>query len=302
MSRVIIFNAHGVGDAILSFKVASFIENDSKALIDIISCTRNEVCEPLYYLFGDRFNLKQHILREQWGENNWIVDNIKEVKATYPNYDEYYYVIPDLLFRAKQLSFDYKKYNTHPQLIKQTRILTHKWQPTKRIFVGLATSTPGYLYDNVGLLLRDLAQYNPDREIYFPKLDHWAGVRIDYGNLSDMPHNVTIKESPNFIESIDALMASEYSITTDNGFMHLSYELGIRHLILDPRYGNNRNVIWQARWRPSMENSIPIQSHANMIARLVRTNLEVEQTNMINKNFVLNNLNSDWSRELLFKF
>ena len=67
--------------------------------------------------------------------------------------------------------------------------------------------------------------------------------------------------------------------------------------------GNGKNAIpWQVRWRNTMEDSISIDNFPNDIVRLVKTNLDIPQTTILSRNFVLNNLNNNWASELLFKW
>ena len=85
--------------------------------------------------------------------------------------------------------------------------------------------------------------------------------------------------------------------------MHCCFQYGIDRLILDPRWGNGKNAIpWQVRWRSTMEDSISIDNFPNDIVRLVKTNLDIPQTTILSRNFVLNNLNNNWASELLFKW
>ncbi len=302
-NKVLILNSHGLGDSILGIQCAHFVaQKIGKEKVTIFSCTRDEVFQPLYFLFGDLFELYQHPHKEKWGHDNWILNNQEDLKSL-SFYDEIYYSIPDLLFKHP-LAFDYQKYNTNPQVIKQTRLLTHKFRPEKRIYVGLATSTEGYLYSNIPALLRKLGNEIPDHEIYFSNVKNWAGRDLNYGDLSDMPNNVVIHENPKFYESLAILGKSCLGLYTCNGPSHCGFQFGQPRIILDPQYNKE---LWTARWREDVSECININTSINDVISLVKENINTPQTLSLPRQKVLeilirNNYNVDWSKELLFKF
>lgn len=301
MSEICILGSHGFGDSILSLQCAHYVKQSGKQA-DIISCTRNKVFEPLDYLFGDLFDISQHPKKEEWGHENWILNNQQELQYI-SAYKEIYYAIPDLLFKSP-LAFDYAKYNTNPQLIRQTRLLTHKYKPTRKIYLGLCSSTDGYLYNNINHLIRKLGRELPEYEFYFPNVKTWANKEIDYDDLDNMPLNVTIHENPDFCESLDIMKTCCYGIYTCNGPSHAAFQLGQNRLILDPQYNK---TLWQARWREDTSECIDINSSINDIVNVVKSNLEIPQTTLIPRQKVLdllirNNYEVSWNKELLFKF
>lgn len=300
-NKVLILGSHGLGDSIQSLQCAHFAKMLNKD-VTVISCTRNEVFDPLYFLFGDLFDLLQHPLKEDWGHDNWILKNQESLKSL-SYFDEIYYSIPDLLFKHP-LAFNYQKYNTNPQVIKQTRLLTHKFRPEKRIYIGLATSTDGYLYSNIPALLRKLGNEIPDHEIYFTNVKNWAGRELNYGDLSNMPPNVIIHDNPKFYESLAILGKSCLGLYTCNGPSHLGFQFGQNRIILDPQY---KKTLWEARWREDFSECIDINTSINDVVSLVKENINTPQTLLLPRQKVLdilikNNYSVDWKSELLFKF
>ncbi len=313
-AKILCIGSHGIGDSILSLKCAYLASQIiGKENVDVLSCTRDEVFQPLLKLFGNNFHLTQHKDKEKWGKDNWILNNQDELKKlryyhyTYGgksdvSYDEFYYIIPDLLYR-NPLAFNYKKYHNHPQTIKSTRILTHKWNSdNKTVYLSLASTTEGYLYNNIGSLLRNLGKALPDYNFFFPVVQKWADKQnIDYGDLSNLPSNVEIKENPDFLECIEVMYRSCFAITSCNGPSHVLYELGIPRLLLDPQY---LKPMWVTRWRENNDESININTSVSDIVNLTKTLLETPQTTLLSRQMVLNMIyrNADFSKELFFKY
>lgn len=303
MNKVLILGSHGMGDSIQSLQCAHFVSNQTgKENVDVISCTRDEVFHPLNHLFGDLFELFQHPKKETWGHDNYILNNQSELESL-SYYNEIYYSIPDLLYHHP-LAFDYQKYNTNPQLIKQTRLLAHKYKPTKRVYLGLCSSTDGYLYNNISQLIRRLGQELPDFEFYFPNVKVWADKMMDYDDLSNMPSNVTIHENPNFCESLEIMKTCCYGVYTCNGPSHSAFQLGQPRLLLDPQYNK---VLWCARWREDMSECVDINTSVTDVVNIVKSNLLVPSTTLIPRQKVLdilikNDYQVDWRKELLWKY
>jgi hypothetical protein len=304
--KTLILVAGGIGDCILGFQCAHFVKQAKKA-VDVVVCSRKEVFIPLEYLFWQDFNVKHHPEHSKWGDDNWILKNQKEICAyedEHPEYDEIYYVVPDLLYRNEG-AFNFKKYNTHPQIIKSTRLLTNRRSLSKDnqyIYCALTSSTPGYSYHDTPKLLSELGERLTSKTIYFPKVNSWAGTNITYGNLDKLPSNVHIDNDPDIIDSIQIMQQSEYVICLDNGLSHIAWHLGIPRLLLDSRYGFTRNCNpWTVRWKEDLLESIVLQCPPEQIADLVELNLRIPQTTLLPRQFVLNNLKMDWKSELLLK-
>lgn len=301
----------GIGGSLLTAQCAYFIKqyneiHKNNREVDILFAARKEIFMPLEYLLWDKFKIHKRIDEEKWGQDNYLFNHQEELDSyKEQGFDEFFVVCPDYLYRNPG-AFDWKKYNTHPQIIKSTRVLTHRrviLKDVKYIFCGLTSSTPGYSYHDVPGLLRELANTLNDRIIYFPKVTSWAGINIDYGDLSNLPSNVYIDENPDMIKSIQIAQQAEYGICLDNGFSHILWNLGVPRLLLDARMNSFRNSIpWQARWRETMEDSIPINYSVNVIVNLVKTNLETPQTMLFNRFDVLHAPSDNWKTELIFKF
>jgi len=292
---------HGIGDSILALQISYLLQKrnvDHKTLIS----TRNEVYKPLNYLFSKVLEFEQ-IDANIAHENKIIIDKKlqNDLKEKY-NSREITYNVPDLLFRSP-LAIDYKKYGLNPQLIKKTRLLTnHFIKKEKIIYCGLTTTTQGYTYKNIPILLRSLAEHLPNYTIYFPKIKKWD-KDINYDNFDiDFPKNVFIHDDPSFEESLDWLIKSEYGIFTCNGPSHIAYQLGIPRLILDPQFNK---IPWMSRWKEDYEECISISEDYNDVVKLVNANIKDPQTTLIDRKYMLNliqqNQNS-WKDIFYFKY
>jgi hypothetical protein len=295
VKSVSILCGHGIGDAILGLQCAS---HTRVLYTNVIACCRDEVFAPLKEAFGSMFAFSQHSSKQKWGEDNWILSNLDKIKEDYGLSDETYYVIPDLLYR-NPLAFDWRKYRVSPQTIKATRLLTHKWEPQKRIYVGLSSSHPDYQFKSIDVLLRALAVNFPDYEIFFPNLPSWNGKQLDdhLGN-TDYPSNVICDGNCIASETVEKLRTSAYSIFVDNGFSHLAYQFGVPRLVLDHHYGN---PAFEARWRENNEDYIPYTEKLEEILSIIFNNIHHPETLLLNKNW-LKDANVDWSKALLFKY
>jgi hypothetical protein len=258
------------------------------------------VFEPLKHAFGKYFKLKH--VDESYSEDNNILKNvqlIKELQSKYPqSNNEFYYVIPDLLFRNKY-AFDYKKYNVHPQTIKSTRLLTQDSEPQKIIYFGTLTTTQGYDYPEAKRLMELVAKKFKDYTIYCPSLERWGGDKVKSLISSiDLPDNVFIDVDPKFEDSIDWLKKSCYFVGTCNGPSHLAFHYGIPRLILDPQY---EKPAWISRWKEDYQESVSIQVPAELAAKIIELNIELPQTCLVPRRIVADNFIQDWPQLLLFK-
>jgi hypothetical protein len=299
---------HGLGDCILSLQISYFL---SKLNIEHqnLTSTRNEIFNPLKYLFEDKFKLNQ--IDEKITENNLIINSIEaqeELKKKY-NGTEIIYNVPDLLFR-NPLAFDFQKYNLSPQIIKKHRLLldpSFRQKKENIIYCGLATSTENYVYYDIPELIQKLAKALPNYKIYFPLLTKWDKPIDNLGNFNiNFPQNVIIDKDPKFESSLEILKQSVYGIFTCNGPSHIAYHLGIPRLILDPQFGK---LPWVARWKEDYEECIPINTSINEILTIVVNNILIPQTQMFDRKFIsflergsANPSNLDWSQILYFKY
>ena len=290
--KVTILGGHGLGDCILSLQCSHFIRGQER---DIYISTRDEVFNPLQYCFKNKFNLQQ--VSEKFSHENAILDQPTLKEEICPE-GEFYYVIPDLLFR-NLYSFDYEKYNTHPQTIKSTKLLTDETASEKIIYFGLASSTDGYVYYDIKDLLIRTAELLPEYVIYYPNLGEWAGSELDKITPDGLPSNVHLHESPDFLDSIDCLKKSCYFVGTCNGTSHLAFHFGIPRLILDPQY---EKLAWIARWKEDYLESIPNTIAVNLVAKIIETNIFIPQTTLIPRRSVLENFAADWKQNLIFKY
>ncbi len=292
---------HGLGDCILSLQI-SYLLNQQHIKHKTLISTRNEVYKPLWYIFGNVLDVEQ--INENIAHENRIITDKSlqsELKSKY-NALNITYNVPDLLFRSP-LALDYKQYGLNPQLIKKTRILNgHFAKKEKIIYCGLTTTTKGYTYENIPILLRSLAEHLPDYTIYFPKVKRWD-KEINYDNFNiSFPKNVFIHDDPTFEESLDWLVKSEYGIFTCNGPSHIAYQLGIPRLILDPQF--NR-IPWMSRWKEDYEECVPINTNYSDVVKLVDANIKYPQTTLIDRKYLLNliqNNQTTWKDIFFFKY
>ena len=238
---VSILTCGGIGDQILAFQAASIVKS-SKQTAKIFSASRDEVFKPLYSLFQDSFDIVQ--IEESLGDS--VVNGSCDI-STVTNNNDNCIIWPDLIF-SHPLIFDCKRFKTHPTLVRSSRLLTSKWNPTKLIYFGLNTTTKDYVYPNAVKLIKNIALRLPDYKCFFNNLTTWAGKNIKLNNLESLPPNVVIGDNLSFDESLSHLFKSSYCVTLDNGISHIAYQLGIPRLLLDARL-NPEGIKWLARWR-----------------------------------------------------
>jgi hypothetical protein len=285
----------GIGDCLLSYQCGYHAETLGHE-IWYFHPVRNEVFRVLNHIFP---NCKQ--IDESYDEGNNFEKDVRvraKFMKEYQNFDVYYWVVPDLLFN-NDYTFPYWQFDIHPQTIKQTRVLTHKWKKdiyNPIIYCALATSTPNYDYPYLRQLLIDLAGSLSSHTIYFPNITKWGDKELSFGDLTNLPSNVWIDDNPDFLDSLKVLKRSEYCISTCNGVSHLSYHLGIPRLILDPQFGK---PAWISRWKEQENECIDRLTDPGTVARIVRTNIEMPQTTLIDRKYLL--YDQDWERVLMLK-
>jgi hypothetical protein len=299
---------HGLGDCILSLQISDFLSKLNIEHKNLLS-TRNEIFNPLKYLFENKFDLNQ--INEKITENNFIIDNyeLQEDLKKKHNATEIIYNVPDLLFK-NPLAFNYQKYYLSPQIIKKQRLLLDEGSKQKKeniIYCGLATSTENYVYYDIAQLIQKLAQALPNYKIYFPLLTKWDKPINNLGNFDiNFPQNVVIDKDPKFENSLEILKQSIYGIFTCNGPSHIAYHLGVPRLILDPQFGK---LPWIARWKEDYEECVPIDTAINEILAIVVNNILIPQTQMFDRKFIpslgvggSNAPNLNWGQILYFKY
>jgi hypothetical protein len=297
MSEILIIGGHGIGDCLLSLQCATRLQQLAINPTVYISA-RDEVYYPLAHVFAGYFIMSQ--VKESYSANNAILNDSKLMyELTGDNFSEVYYAIPDLLFN-NSFAFDYKKYLTSPQMLKDIRILGPSSEIKNTIYLGLMTTTEGYMYqDPVGLAL-SLAYNLPEYKVYFPIVTTWANKNIGPIEFPDnIPDNLEIAVDPSINDSFDILASSSYFIGTDNGPSHLAYHMSIPRLILDPQFGR---IPWIARWREDYLESVPINTSIQGITLIAKTNLNIPQTTLIPRLTCLSHgEHADWSNLLLLK-
>ena len=293
-----IIGCGGIGDLILSQQCGHLISqgyDPKRPLVYFYYPVRDEVFRVIQYLFP----LNSHQISEEYDRGNNFEKDEKYrdmFKKDHPYLDIVYWVVPDLLF-VNNYAFNYKKYNIDIQTIKSTRVLLNSRYPAQKIiYCALATSTPNYHYPYLRQLFIDLAGALPSHTIYFPNITKWGGKELSFGDLTNLPSNIYIHDNPDFIESLEVLKKSEYCICTCNGTSHISYHLGIPRLILDPQF---ERPAWVARWKENESECIDRLIDPGTIARIVKTNIEMPQTSLIDRKYLL--YDQDWERVLMLK-
>lgn len=311
MKKTLLVGLGGAGDLILACQAVHWIQRKVGAEnVELLCLARDETFEPIKLLFGDQIIIKQHELKEKWGEHYQLITNPNILKQLKDEYAEINIVVPDLLFRAREYSFNFEKYNTNPQLVFQTRLLTQKYCPKNIIYCAFAnTTTHEYWIDNVKLLIEKLAELLPDYQLYVPVLLNWNNEPIinsdKNAELRNLPSNVLVDFNPPWERALSFMSQSCFLIGLDSFPFHAAFQFGICRLCLDPHFNinKNNNQIWVARWRNTGANdSIEINTPAELVAKLVFTNIKIPQTTLLPKWFVLNNLGVDWGSYLGFKF
>lgn len=291
----------GIGDSLLALRVHNLLLKQQKSSL-IYTCARDEVFNAFKFIL-DGITVPKQLPPESFEE---FLNNDEKLKREIDSsgVNDITMVVPDLICSNHPRLFDYKKYNLTLQTVRSTRTLMDKWKPEKIVYLGLLSNTTGYSYYDIGNLAKELGNTLPDFTIYLPILQGWDRKPIPFIKTPEnLPGNVHLDHSPDLIENIKMAYKSYYIVSADNLFSHLAFDLGCRRLVLDSRYPLNKNSQpWGARWSEDINDHINIENFPADIARLIKTNIEIEQTNLLPKSYVLKNLNSNWKKELLFKY
>lgn len=293
-----------MGDCMLAFQCAQALRTKQPHIhIDVALSTRLEIYQAICSLISNSrylpIKLSENLSSNHEIELNWEAETQK-IQKEIGEYDEIYYVIPDLLFRNPH-SFDYKKYNLHPQIIKQQRVFLYENNiQENRIYCGLQTTTSGYLYSQIKELINDLSIKLPYYEIYFPNINSWNNEKC-FDLSGEFKSNTIIDKNCSLISSLSYLKQSKYFIGTCNGPSHIAYHLGIPRLILDPQYDK---APWVARWKEDYSECIDIRMPYNYVSQLVYNNITQIETNLIPRNMALYNSNNGktWKDNLFLKY
>jgi hypothetical protein len=302
VSCLLNIGAHGIGDCILSLQISHFLKLKGVKHTNLISA-RKEVFNPLSYFFKNDFDLQK--IDEKYSHENGIISNpllLEEIKMDF-NGDDVTYNVPDLLFR-NPLSLDCKKHELNIQLIKKTRTIPHRFiGREKLIYCGLCSTTDGYVYKNIPLLIKVLAEFLPDYTIYFPLIKEWDRKIDNLGNFNiNFPTNVLIHQNPTFEESLDFLKRSYYGVFTCNGPSHLAYQLGVPRLVLDPQFNK---IPWMSRWKEDYEECIDINTQYSDIVNIIVANVRNPETILIDRKKLLElikNGYNNWKNVFLLKY
>lgn len=304
MDSAVICTSGGVGDQIEGLKCAHYIPKSKK--VKIYSFSRDEVFHPLKHLFGDQFDIEQ--LPEKYAENYQILYNKKLADDIRGGAAEFYYIVPDLLHRGPY-PFDYKKYSVSLPVIKSTRLLLHKFEPRNEIYLGLMSTTPGYLYEEIVKLAVSLAKSLSGYIIHLPILTKWAGQDILIHGLpiQNKPENLIVYYNPDFIEQLEIQRRCCYGIYTCNGVSHTAFHFGQPRILLDPQF---KKCPWIARWKENPDECINIQTPTQDVIDLIRANLNIPQTMLlphrdvmkIIKDHKLLKVEPNWGQILILKF
>jgi ADP-heptose:LPS heptosyltransferase len=295
--NIAIIGCGGIGDCLLSYQCGHYAEKQGHE-VRYFHPVRDEVFRVLNHIFP---HCKQ--IDKSFDEGNNFEKDVKvrskfAIEKNQYFFDAYYWVVPDLLFNNDH-PFPWWEFNVHPQIIKQTRLLTHQWKRERHnpiIYCALATSTSNYDYPYLRQLLIDLAKTLPSHTIYFPNITKWGDKELSFGDLTNLPTNVWVDGNPDFLDSLQVLKISNYCISTCNGVSHLAYHLGIPRLILDPQFGK---PAWISRWKEDEAECIDRLTDPGTVARIVRTNIEIPQTSLIDRKYLL--YDQDWERILMLK-
>jgi hypothetical protein len=301
-SKLINIGGHGLGDCVLALQISYLLKLKNIKHQTLIS-TRNEVYKPLSHIFSKELDFEQ--IDNKYAHENALLNNQEYYNELVKTHNSNYitYNVPDLLFR-NPLAFNYAEYGLNPQLIKKTRVLSHHFSyKEKIIYCGLTTSTNGYMYENIPILLKGLAEHLPDYTIYFPKVKSWD-KDINYIGAFDIqfPSNVYIHENPSFEDSLDYLTKSCYGIFACNGPSHIAYQIGIPRLILDPQFDR---IPWMSRWKEDYEECIPLNTEYNDVINLIVNNIKYPETTLIDRKKILDLLkarNNSWKDIFYFKY
>lgn len=298
-----IFNSDGIGGSLLAYQAAKvakeyYYRKDLYPLADhvrVSNFNRPEINEALMYLVnhGD-------LSESDYYPETPAADLISTARLMKKMNKKICCFWPDLLYNPKDISFDCEKYETSPREIFTTKLFKSLHNPSKKIFIGLDTTTPNYLWPQKQQLIVEIAKSLTDYEICVPKVEKWDNILIDNSDLNySYPNNVNIFNSPNFIEGFKVLQTCCYAVVTDNGISHAAYNLGMPRLMIDPQYNK---APWIARFREDYNESIPFDCQPKEIAKIVRINLTNIATQLLPRTFIrAQDEDFDWNRALFIK-
>lgn len=295
MSKVAIIGGHGIGDCLLALQCATILQQHA-INPKIYMSARDEVYHALDFLFRPFFDIEQ--VDESVAADNHLLKDESFIKSLSTEFDEIYYVIPDLLF-CNKYAFDFQKYHTSPQILRSIRLLPVSEAQINMVYLGLMTTTDGYMYNEPISLALSLAYNLPNHTIYFPIITKWADKDIKPIRVPDKgPGNLIIQVDPTMDEALSNLSTSCYFVGTDNGPSHIAYHASVPRLILDPQF--NR-LPWIARWREDYLESIPINASVDKITDIVKMNLALPQTTLIPRMVCFARGDTNWADLLWFK-
>lgn len=293
--KVAVLSTGGVGDLSEAIRIAHFVAlKEGRENVDVHIFCRWEIAQVILHFYGKLYNIFWHLEEPEAAILTMAGANVTLYGKTY---DRVFCVWPDTLFHG----FDCDKYGSR-QAIKQFRLLPHERKiEGNNIFLGLCSTTPGYLYHDNQALLFEMGHTFPDYEIIAPMPPFWASKNVHYGvdKDSNLPKNVHVLEQPDFIGSVCTLFTCKYAVTLDNGMAWLAHDAGIDRLLLDPRMSTD-GLAWQARWRTDHSCSIPLQQQPKDICKIVKINLEIPETLTLPRYTCLNNCN--WKSRLYLKY
>lgn len=303
-NSVVIICAAGLGDQMEGLKCAYHIPKTKK--VKILSCSRDEVFRPLNHLFGNQFTIEQ--IPESYAENYRLLFDNSLMERLKGDAEEIYFSCPDTLYSGPY-AFNYKKYDVSLPVLKSTRLLLNKYEPQNEIYLGLMSTTPGYLYKEIVYLAKRLAANLPEYLIHLPILTKWANqdICIPGVPVENPPANLICYYDPDFIQQLELQRRCCYGIYGDNGVNHCAHHLGQSKISLDP---HNFKNLWISRWHECDNEWIDINTSVADIVRLVVTNLKIPQTQLLPHKYILNVIRRDamlrqgtnWKYELGIKF
>ncbi len=221
MNKLInIFSGDGLGGQLLSFNVADLLKKKGY-LVNINACCRDEIFRVLKCLLPNQsLNQYPDYYAEKMVVDDDFFNDVVDSNSNALNY----VVFPDLLYGKR--GFDWKKFNLHPQVIRQNRLLLNEWKPENIVYVGLNTSTEFYRYSYTHELLEQLALQNPHYVIYFADIKKWAGIDIKNNIRKDLlPDNCLVDDNPDFIDSLKVLQKSSYCVCLDTVLFHMEFHV-----------------------------------------------------------------------------
>lgn len=300
--NICLVSGDGIGGQLLAFQCGKLLKDKNHSVTILVSA-RDEVFNPINFLFGKDYNIIQIPENYQTDLLSFKDLHYSVLQLVNRKFDEIYIVYPDLLFQHPR-SFDFKRFGLNLQEIVKTKLLQNQRKSENIIYCALNTSTPEYKYPHVFNLVYGLAGDLPNYQIYFNNITKWAGKDINNGNFEKLPKNVLYFENQDFNESLEYLKKSCYCVCLDNGISHISYSMGVPRLLLDFRADSKPdNLMFRVRWREEdLFESVNLNIPFYTVAAIVKINLEIPQTSLLPRKIIENNLNLDWSRYLYFKY